>query len=109
MGKRAHARHFVRVAHNNEWIRPLRSIRERALSFSLIWVDIHPAILETASADRLNVFPAHRREAFADQLYTFFQGYFHFLLPDGSPHIVIGQFLESQCFAANLEITMPDR
>ena len=91
VGERAHAGHFICITHHDEWVCSLRTRGERAMSLALIRVHIHPAILETAPADCVNIFAAHRREAFADQLDAFFEGNLHFLPRNGSPHIVIGE------------------
>src|SRR5688572_5859715 len=108
MGERAHAGYFVRIAHIDERMCSLCAPRERALGFALIRVDIYPALLQAAAADRLYIFLAHWRQTFADQFHASLKRDLHLFLRNGSPHIVISKFLQSKCPATDVEVTVPD-
>ena len=105
----AHARHLIGIAHVDERMRPLRAPGEGAFCFPDIRVHVHPAILQTAAANCLHILLAQRRKAFTDQLHAASKRNLHLFLRDRSPHVIVGKFLESQCLAANIEVTMPDR
>src|SRR5688500_15854047 len=109
MGERAHAGHFIRVTHIDKWMSPLRAPRECTFGFPLIRIYIHPAVVEAASANRVHIFLAQRRETFTNQLNAFFERHLYLLLRDGSPHIVIGKLSQSKRFTSDFKITMPDR
>src|SRR5215204_934777 len=94
MRKRAHAGYFIRITHHNKRMRTLRTPGECTMAFALIWINIHPAILETATADSIYIFLTHGCQAVTDQFNTLLIRYAYFLLRDRSPHIIICKFFE---------------
>ena len=64
VGQRAHAEDVVVVAHEDEGMGAGHAHRERAHPLAAVGIDVHPALLERALAQRRHVLRAHRLQPF---------------------------------------------
>jgi hypothetical protein len=89
------------------WV-PSRPPGKGALAFTLVGVDVLPALFEAVSPHRFDVLLTHRGQALTDPFHPLFVADIGFVRSERSPDIIRMERVKAQSPSPDREIAMPD-